>query len=153
MRKSKVTVFKARKVHTMDPGRPEAEAVAVLDGKVLSTGTIESMQPWLDRYDVTVDDTFKDKVILPGLIEPHSHCWMSAGFLALSYVGPLAWPTPSGMSTPNPTGADMIAKLKKIHEQEKDPKKPIIAWGYDRAIQDDVEPNRDELNKISTERQ
>ena len=152
MNKGKVTVYTAKKVRTMDPGRPEAEAVAVLDGKVLSTGTIESMQPWLERYDVTVDDTFKDKVILPGLIEPHSHCWMSAGFLALTYVGPLAWPTPSGMSTPNPTGADMMAKLKKLHEEEKDTNKPIIAWGYDRAIQDDVEPNRDELDKISAER-
>ncbi|KUJ79275.1 amidohydrolase [Ruegeria profundi] len=152
MSKEKVTVFTARKVLTMDPGRPEAEAVAVLDGKVLSTGTMDFMEPWLERYEVTVDDTFKDKVILPGMMEPHSHCWMSAGFLALTYVGPLAWPTPSGMSTPNPTGADMMATLKKLHEEEKDPNKPIIAWGYDRATQDDVEPNRDELNKITSER-
>ena len=26
-----------------------------------------------------MDDTFKDKVILPGFIEPHAHSWMSAG--------------------------------------------------------------------------
>ena len=32
-----ITVFTARKVITMDPGRPAAEAVAVVDGKVLST--------------------------------------------------------------------------------------------------------------------
>ena len=100
MSKSKVTVFTARKVRTMDPGRPEAEAVAVLDGRVLSTGTMESMEPWLSRYQVTVDDTFKNHVIMPGLIEPHTHCWMSAGFMALPFVGPLAWPSPSGMNQP-----------------------------------------------------
>ena len=70
MSKSKVTVYTARKVRTMDPGRPEVEAVAVLDGKVLSTGTMESMQPWLEHYHVTVDDTFKGKVIMPGFIKP-----------------------------------------------------------------------------------
>ena len=32
MNKNKVTVYTARKVWTMDPGRPETEAVAVLDG-------------------------------------------------------------------------------------------------------------------------
>lgn len=45
MTKQRVTVFAARKV--------------------------QSMQPRLSRYDVTVDDRFKDKVILPGFIEPH----------------------------------------------------------------------------------
>ncbi len=44
---SKITVFTARKVVTMDPGRPVGEAIAVMDGKVVSTGTLESMQPWL----------------------------------------------------------------------------------------------------------
>ena len=102
MSKQKGTVFTARKVRTMDPGRPEPDAVAILDGKVLSTGSVEFMLPWRDRHDVTVDDTFKDKIILPGLIEPHSRYWMPAGFVALAYVGPLAWPAPSGMSTPIP---------------------------------------------------
>jgi len=56
MAKKKVTVFTARKVRTMDPGRPEVDAVAVLDGRVLATGSLQSMQPWLEHYDVTVDE-------------------------------------------------------------------------------------------------
>jgi DNA ligase (NAD+) len=39
----KVTVYVARRVRTMDPGRPVAQAVAVMDGRVLSTGTLASM--------------------------------------------------------------------------------------------------------------
>ena len=85
---SKVTVYVARRVRTMDPGRPLAQAVAVMDGKVLSTGTLESMQPWLSRHDYTIDRTFEDKIILPGLIDPHTHFSISAGYLALVYVGP-----------------------------------------------------------------
>src|SRR5512134_1872000 len=64
-----ITVYTAKKVYTMDPARPEVTAVAVLDGKVLSTGTIESMKPWLSRYKYTVNDTLKDKIVMPGFIE------------------------------------------------------------------------------------
>jgi hypothetical protein len=94
-----ITVYTAKKIYTMDPGRPEANAIAVLDGKVLSTGTIESMKPWLSRYKYTVDDTLKDKIIFPGFIEPHTHFYMSAGFMALSYIGSIELPNPAGACT------------------------------------------------------
>ncbi len=130
-----VVVYTARKVLTMDPGRPAVEAVAVLGGKVLSTGTVDSMQPWLSHYDVTVDDTFQDKVIMPGFIEPHTHFWMSAGFMAMTFVGPIPMPGPSGMNEPVPTAEDVLARLRQVHEQESDPTTPLIAWGFDPANQ------------------
>lgn len=68
-----ITVFPARKVVTMDPGRLVAEAVAVMDGKVLSTGSLRFMQPWLMRHPHVIDDTLQTKVILPGFIDPHTH--------------------------------------------------------------------------------
>lgn len=68
-----ITVFTAKNIYTMDPGRPEAEAIAVLDGKVLSVGTLDSMKTWLTRYKYTVDKSLFDKIILPGFIEPHTH--------------------------------------------------------------------------------
>lgn len=70
---STITVFPARKVVTMDPDRPVAEAVAVMDGKVLSTGSLSSMQPWLSRHGHVIDHTLEDKIILPGFIDPHTH--------------------------------------------------------------------------------
>ncbi len=151
MTKKKVTVFTAKKVRTMDPGRPEVKAVAVLDGKVLSTGTMESMKPWLNNYDVIVDETFKDKVILPGFIETHSHCWMSAGFMALPFVGPLAWPGPKGMNQPLKTIEDIVNYLKKIDAEKTDPNEPILAWGYDAAKQGGPF-DRKVLDKVSTTR-
>lgn len=135
----------------MEPGRPEAEAIAVLDGRVLSTGTLESMQPWLSQHDVRIDETLKDKVILPGFIEPHSHCWMSAGLLALNFIGPLQWPGPNGMNPPLGSFNDIIKHLNKLHQEEEDLTRPIIAWGYDRAKQGGA-PDRDTLDKISRER-
>jgi predicted amidohydrolase YtcJ len=146
-----ITVFTARKIYTMDPGRPEADAIAVLDGKVLSTGTLESMKPWLSRYDYTVDKSLADKIIMPGFIEPHSHMYMSAGFMSVTYIGPLDWPGRNGMQKGSPTHADVLATLKKAHEDEADPAKPLIAWGFDPANHGG-ELNRDELDAITTER-
>ena len=146
-----ITVYTAKKVYTMDPGRPEASAVAVLDGKVLSTGTLESMKPWLSRYKHTVDESLADKIIMPGFIEPHSHMYMSAGFMSVTYIGPLDWPGRNGMQKASPTHADVLATLKKAHEDESDPAKPLIAWGFDPANHGGS-LDRDELDAITTER-
>ncbi|GAA6160323.1 amidohydrolase [Ruegeria sp. HU-ET01832] len=150
MTKEKVTVFIAKKFRTMDPGRPEADAVAVLNGRILSLGTIDQMQPWLSRYDVTVDETLKDKIVLPGLIEPHSHCWMSAGFMAVDYIGPLPWPGREGMNPAHPHFDDVIEYLGELHETKKEGE-PIIAWGFDPANQGGS-IDRDTLDKITATR-
>lgn len=148
---SKITVYVARRVRTMDPGRPVAEAVAVMDGKVVSTGTLESMRPWLSRHEHVIDETLKDKVILPGLIDPHTHFSMSAGYLALHYIGPIESPGPQGMNPALLTHEQVMAKLRSAHQAEKDPAKPLIAWGLDPAIQGG-HLHLDELDTISAER-
>mgnify|MGYP003312292433 CR=1 FL=1 len=79
----KLTVFIAKRIRTMDTGRPIAEAVAVADGRIVSVGTLDTMRPWLNRYEYTIDDTFNKKVIFPGFIDPHTHFRMSG---AVSYT-------------------------------------------------------------------
>ena len=144
---SKITVFTARKVVTMDPGRPIAEAIAVMDGRVLSTGSIESMQPWLTRNEYVIDETLKDKVVLPGLIDPHTHFSVSSSYLALNYIGPIDSPGPDGTNPGLPTREAVTAKLRAVHESETDPSKPVIAWGLDPALQGG-HLHRDELDEI-----
>ncbi|WGG59097.1 hypothetical protein [Brucella intermedia] len=65
-----VTVYTARKIVTMDPGWPEATAVAVKDGKILSVGTLDDLKPWLDKYPHKIDKQFQNRVIYPGLSKP-----------------------------------------------------------------------------------
>lgn len=145
---SRITVYRARKVITMDAGRPFAEAVAVMDGRVLSTGTLATMKPWLDRYPHDIDDTFRDMVIMPGLIDPHTHFTHSAGFLAMHYVGPIESPGPNGVNPPLATHEDVIRKLEQAVAADSDPNMPLLAWGLDPASQGG-HLHRDELDKIS----
>ena len=146
-----ITVYPARRVITMDPGRPFAEVVAVSEGRVLSVGTMESIKPWLERYPYKVDDTFRDLVIMPGLIDPHTHFTHSAGYLALHYIGPIPSPGPNGVNPPLLTRQEVIDKLKAADKAEKDPNAPVIAWGLDPAAQGG-NLHRDELDAISKTR-
>lgn len=148
---SEITVYRARKVITMDAGRPVAQAVAVMDGRVLSTGTLESMQPWLKRHPHRIDDTFADKIIMPGFIDPHTHFAFSAGYLALHYIGPIDSPGPNGINPGMPTHADVLQKLRDVDQADKDPTAPLLAWGLDPALQGG-HLDRDELDTISTTR-
>ena len=150
MTKDNVTVFTAKKFRTMDPGRPLADAVAVLNGRILSLGTLDQMKPWLERYNVTIDDSLQDKIVLPGLIEPHSHCWMSAGFMAVDYIGPLPWPGIDGMNPAHPHFDDVIDYLGELDKTKKEGE-PIVAWGFDPANQGGS-IDRDTLDKITATR-
>lgn len=50
-----ITVFVAKKVVTMDPSQPVATAVAVRDGRILSVGSLDDMQPWLKSAPSSID--------------------------------------------------------------------------------------------------
>ena len=55
------------------------------------------MEPWLRRNAHTVDETFADRVLLPGFIDPHTHLRMSGTYMGLDYVGPIDSASPTGI--------------------------------------------------------
>lgn len=144
---SPITVYTARRIHTMDPGRPTASAVAVLDGKVLSTGTLESMKPWLERHPYTIDRTLEDKIILPGLIDPHTHFYVSAAYMGLHYVGPIESMSPEGLQPALPDRQAVEDKIRRVCEANPDPDAALCFWGLDPASQG-VHFDRDSLDAI-----
>lgn len=146
-----LTVFTGRKVITMDPGRPVAEAIAVKNGRIVSVGTLKSMQPWFDRFTYEIDDTFADKVILPGFIDPHTHLGSSGSYLALNYVGPIDSPGPNGINRALTSRAEVLERLRQLNRAMPNPDRPLFAWGFDPAIQGG-HLHRDELDTISTTR-
>ena len=147
----KLTVFIAKRIRTMDTGRPIAEAVAVADGRIVSVGTLDTMRPWLDRYEYTIDDTFNKKVIFPGFIDPHTHFRMSGVFMGLTYIGPIDQQGPRGFQKGITTREGVLDKLKAADAKLDDPDRPILAWGLDPAVQGG-QLHRDELDSVSKSR-
>ncbi|MGA0117415.1 MAG: amidohydrolase [Ilumatobacteraceae bacterium] len=131
-------VFTAAKVRTMDIGRPEANAVAVADGRIVSVGTLSSMQPWLKRIPHTIDDSFSNRVLMPGFIDPHTHLRTSGTFGDLNYVGPVDIPSSDAVS-PLADRTDVLARLLELVNEsqpgEDGRHMPIVCWGYDPAMQ------------------
>ncbi len=142
-------VFVAKSIITMDPGRPRATAVATQDGRIVSVGTLESLRPWLDRQPYTVDETFKDKVLCPGFIDPHTHFRWSSSLFKLHYVGPIA--SPNGVDPAVVTRQAVLERLAEIHAGNPDPSEPLFAWGFDPVIHGG-HLHRDELDGISSTR-
>ena len=76
-------VYSARRILTMNPARPESTHVAVRDGRILAVGTPGELKGWGPH---TLDDRFSGKVLMPGLVEGHSHT-SEGTFWRYAYVG------------------------------------------------------------------
>ncbi|HEY9868082.1 MAG TPA: amidohydrolase [Candidatus Obscuribacterales bacterium] len=144
-----ITVFKCKKIITMDPGLPDASAVAVRGGKILSVGSVEDIEPWLNRAAHTVDTTFADKVVLPGFIEPHGHPIVGGTALTRPLLTFHPSPNPYGPDFPGVTNREQaISKLREYAAQSK-PDSPLIAWGYDLTAMGGQHLDRHVLDDVS----
>lgn len=65
------------RVLTLDPARPQAEAVALRDKRILAVGSVEELRPYLTAQTQILP--CHKKTVLPGFIDPHLHlfAWAS----------------------------------------------------------------------------
>lgn len=123
-----ITIYQGKKIVTQNKDMPEATHVAVRDGRVLGTGTIDTLSGW---GDYTLDDTFKNHVIIPGLIEAHNH--EIEGMMAfLPYVGYYDRPAiDGGVLKGITTYDDLTAFLKAEDAKLTDPTAPLVGIEFD----------------------
>jgi predicted amidohydrolase YtcJ len=68
-------------IHTMDPARPDARALAASDGRIVALGESEEILATHRGPDTIVIDA-AGAVVLPGLIDAHAHVMNLGRFLA-----------------------------------------------------------------------
>jgi len=129
---------------TMDPVRPDAEAVAIAGGQIIGVGGRAEIEarfagPATERLDLA------GRTLLPGFIDPHSHI--------AQYV--LTWGTP--VLSPPPVGTvrsipDIIKLLRDDIARRKIPAgETVFAMGYDDSLLAEARhPNRADLDQVST---
>jgi hypothetical protein len=145
---SAITVFNAKKIITMNPARPHATHVAVQDGRVLATGTIEEIAGW---GDYTLDESFAEKVIMPGFVEGHCHL-MAGGIWKYTYVGYQDRVDPDGKHWPGvKTLEEVLERLKDVESGLK-PDEPLVAWGFDPIFLMDRRLDKNDLDSVSPSR-
>ena len=71
-----LTIYKAKEIVTLDQTISSADSVLISNDRVLAISSIKDLK---DRYpEVSINDQFKNDVIVPGFIEHHIHPFLSA---------------------------------------------------------------------------
>ena len=143
------TIFEARKVVTMNPGRPLATHVAVRDGKILGVGRLDELTGW---GEYTLDRSFADKVLMPGLVEGHSHVAEGVQWRFV-YCGFFDRSDPDGTIWPGVKSIDeVLARLTAANARLSDPKQPLTGWALDPIYFDNRRMTRADLDRVSSAR-
>lgn len=144
------TIYAAKEVITLDPDRPSVEAVAVVGDRILATGTLEQLKAAAGDQPFTVDETFADKVVVPGFIAQHDHPLLSALTMTSEIIAIEDWVLPSGTVPAAKDGEDYLQRLTQAEARLKDPDELLLTWGYHHTFHGKV--TRAELDKISATR-
>ena len=146
---SDITIFAARKIITMNPSRPEASHVAIRDGRILGTGSLEELESW---GDYTLDDRFAQKVLMPGFVEGHAHT-MEGSLWTKTYCGWFDRTDPDGKTWPGLKSIDaVIERLKEAEAKLDNPDAPLSGWQLDPIYMDNRRVSRADLDQVSTTR-
>jgi predicted amidohydrolase YtcJ len=142
-----ITVFVAKRIVTMDPTQPTAMAVAVRDGRILSVGSLESLEPWLEDNEYTINEQFKDKVLMPGLIDPHMHPMLGAIAFQTVWITPEPWNV-MGHKTPATIGETAYRNALETAFAARNKAAPIfMTWGFSADTHGEL--SREVLDGIS----
>ena len=138
------TIFTGGPILTMNDAEPNVEAVAVKDGRVLATGSLEELAAYegadTNRFDLD------GRTMLPGFVDSHGHVVMG-GLQALS-ANLLA--PPDGTVTDIAGLQAVLSQWVEDNAEVVGEKGLIVGFGYDNAQLAELRhPTRDELDAVS----
>ena len=144
-----ITIYRARRIRTMNPARPLATHVAVRDGLVLGAGSLDELTGWGAHR---VDERFADRVLLPGFVEGHTHL-MEGALWRFVYVGFHDRTDPDGRQWPGARSIDeVIERLRAAQAALEAPDTPLVGWGFDPIYFGGGRCNRADLDRVSDTR-
>ena len=151
---STITVFEARSILTMNPSQPRATHVAVRDGRILGVGSAQDLSGWGPS---TLNRQFAQQVLLPGLVEGHSHL-MAGTLWRYVYCGYFDATDPHGRVWPGlKTLRDVVAALTAAGQSNTSNTaptgtEPIVGWGFDPIYFGERRCSRSDLDQVSASR-
>jgi len=142
-------IYAARKIITMNPARPVVSHVAVRESRIIGAGSLEELSGW---GEYTLDERFKDKVLMPGLVEGHSHT-MEGMLWRYAYCGFFDRMDPNGKIWPGLKSIDdVLEHLKVVDANMDDANAPLPGWSIDPIYFNNTRITREDLDKISSTR-
>ncbi|MHC9237726.1 amidohydrolase [Pseudooceanicola sp. 502str34] len=139
-------IYSGGPILTINDAEPRAEAVAVKDGVILATGTLDALAahkgPETEMFDLA------GRTMVPGFIDSHGHVVLG-GLQALS-ANMLA--PPDGDVRDIPSLQKGLRDWVDANRETVEAAGVIIGFGYDNAQLAELRhPTRDDLDAVSTE--
>jgi predicted amidohydrolase YtcJ len=144
------TIYTAKEIITLDPGKPKAEAVAVVGTRVLGVGSLDEMKKAAGDQPYVVDSRFADRVIVPGFVAQHDHPLLAALTMTSEIIAIEDWVLPSGTVPAAKDHDDYIKRLTEAHKKLEDPEALLLTWGFHQYFHGKL--TRAEIDKISSTR-
>ena len=145
----KTKIYSAKKIYTMNPCRPIVSHVAVKEGKILGAGSLEELASW-GEFDL--DDTFSEKVIMPGFVEGHAHT-MEGTLWRKVYLGWFDRTDPKGKTWPGLKSLnEIIERLSAAEKEMPDENSPLSGWSVDPIYMNNQRISRQALDQVSQTR-
>ena len=144
-----ITIYEAGKIITMNPSRPTATHVAVRDGRILGAGSLTELTGWGAH---TLDRRFTDKILMPGLVEGHSHVAEGVQWRFV-YCGFHDRTDPDGRVWSGARSVEaVVQRLDEANQKLGTASGPLTGWALDPIYFDNRRVTRHDLDRVSTER-
>jgi len=145
-----VTIFKAREIITLDPAKSKAEAVAVVGDRILAVGTLAELKAAIGNQEFAIDETFADKVIVPGFIGQHDHPLLAGLTMNSEIISLEDWVLPSGTVPAAKNRKEYLKRLAEANAAMEDPEAVLLTWGFHHYFHGKL--TRADLDQISATR-
>ena len=142
------SIYTGGAIITIDDARPDAEAVAVKDGKILAAGARDEIENSHQGENTRIID-LAGNTMLPGFVDSHSH----------AHVIGLQASTANLLPPPDGNGKDIASLQALLGDWATVNRKNwvdrigwIAGFGYDDSqLAEQRHPTRDDLDKVSTD--
>ena len=142
------SIYTGGAIITIDDARPDAEAVAVKDGKILAAGARDEIENSHKGENTRIID-LAGNTMLPGFVDSHSH----------AHVIGLQASTANLLPPPDGNGKDIASLQALLGDWATVNRKNwvdrigwIAGFGYDDSqLAEQRHPTRDDLDKVSTD--
>ena len=145
-----LVIYVAREIITLDPATPSGQAVAVRGDRIVGVGSLDELKQAAGTNAYTVDSTFADQVIVPGLIAQHDHPLLAALTMTSEIIAIEDWVLPQGVSRAAKNHAEYLQRLAEVNARQGDPDSVLLTWGYHHYFHGALK--KSELDAISTTR-
>jgi len=127
---SRIVIYPAREIVTLDPATPTAQAVAVRGDRIVGVGSVTDLKQAAGEDPFVIDSTFADQVIVPGFIAQHDHPLLAALTMTAEIIAIEDWVLPQGTSRAAKDRDEYVRRLTEANARLAQPDALLLTWGY-----------------------